>query len=89
MEQMDKKDLGLILTLTQASHNETTSIMQTLLDSYEKQIADQRAELAIIRQRIGSLVDQPFVPNPTRIWNALFVYKEDIEQYIRDNTQSS
>jgi hypothetical protein len=89
MEQMDKKDLGFILTLTQASHNETTSIMQTLLDSYEKQIAEQRAELAIIRQRIGFLVDQPWVPNPTQIWNALFVYKEDIEQYIRENAEDS
>lgn len=65
--------VNLTLQLMQASHRQYAATTTALIEGYQNEIAQLRAERQLIRETITELCSGPHVPNPNWVMDAVFV----------------
>lgn len=68
----NEKTLGTMIRLMGASHRETSSITNSLIESYQRSLAERDAELAVIRAEVDRLLSGEFAPSDAAIVRAVF-----------------
>jgi hypothetical protein len=82
--------LELALRLQQASAEQATNIYRQIAEGCQQDLARAKAELAVVRDRIGDLLSQPYAPSSLAIGNAVFYPDEDrIQALISQATEDS
>lgn len=74
----------LVIQLMQASQAQTAGITTSVIDSLTEQLADSRAEVSAIRNRIDALFAGPYMPTPDAVLAALWPDADDRERFRRD-----
>lgn len=82
----DLKSFEFLMAVMAASHNETMTVTNWVVDA-EKQRADRaEATLDLIRNRIIELLDGPYMPNPYLLEKALWPSDQAIEQQMKEES---
>lgn len=68
----NEKTLGTMIRLMGASHRETSSITNQLIESYQRSLVERDAELAIIRAEVDRLLSGEYAPSDAAIVRAVF-----------------
>jgi hypothetical protein len=55
---------------------------QSLIDTLTQQLAESQALVACIREKVGDLLDGPYVPSDRAILKALYPDKQLVETYL-------
>lgn len=70
----------LVGRLMQASMDQTHAVTNQVLGNLEREVAYQKAALALVRERVAALTERPYIVNPQMYVRALWPSHEDIEQ---------
>ena len=68
----NEKTLGTMIRLMGATHRETASITNNLIESYQRSLAERDAELAVIRAEVDRLLSGEYAPSDAAIVRAVF-----------------
>jgi uncharacterized coiled-coil protein SlyX len=77
----------LVADILTAMTSQTAAITNQVIDGLTEQLADSRAEVDAIRERIHELLSGPYLPNPEAIERALYPSPEARARYRRDGDQ--
>lgn len=78
----DSRALALMITLMQHSNAENMHLLNTFAASYKRDFEREQARVRLIRARIISLCDQPYLPHPGLILDALYPSDNAIEALL-------
>lgn len=68
----DAKVASMVAEMVSQNYRDYAGTTQTLIESYQADIAELRATLGAIRQRIGHLLSGPYMPTPAVLLDALY-----------------
>lgn len=73
--------VGALVMASMGATQETTNRLLNL-ERFQRQQA--QAQLELIREKITTLMNLPYIPNPGRVIAALYPLDSDIEAFIRE-----
>lgn len=78
-------DVKLIVTLMGASANQNNAINWALIQDLSRSERRQRAQLALIRDRVVGLMDGPYMPNPAVVMDALWCSETAVDEWLAEH----
>lgn len=79
----------LLADVIGASLRQTHQATNAVIDNLTRDLERTRARLEIVRERVQSLLDGPYIPNPDRIREALWVTDPDVDRYLDEHRSAS
>jgi ABC-type phosphate/phosphonate transport system ATPase subunit len=83
MAGMDPAASELVVRIMQQNAKDAAWTTNELLHAYKSQAEHAEAALALIRDRIGALLDGPWMPTSHAIDAALYPSREQVEEYMK------
>lgn len=84
----NEKTLSTMIRLMGATHRETASVTNSLIESYQRSLAERDAELSIIRGEVDRLLSGEYAPSEAAIVRAVFYpNRQRIQELAEDALQ--
>lgn len=80
--EQEKLGGGIVAQLIQKNYNDYAATSQALIDSLTAQVAELKAEHEIVRMRLDTLFDNPYMPQPSTILRQFIVTRAEIKAWI-------
>lgn len=73
---------ALMIRIMQQNANDSSYLLNGLVEGLQRDLDHAQAELTAIRKRITILLRGPYLPNPALVLNALYPAEEEINAFL-------
>lgn len=80
-DTMPREAVELLAACVEQNARDSFYVTNQLMEGYEEERDDARAELAAIRDHVSGLLAGPYMPTPDRLLQALWPSKATVDQY--------
>lgn len=82
---MNPEGNGILALIVGAQLNSYQGTTQTLLDSYERQIKELKAQIECMRTMVCEAYSNPWIPQRDTVISGLFPTREEIARFLEED----